>query len=351
MMFGYDFYYLWCAGSLATGGGNPYSVAELNACLSEISWPASEGVQALTHPPYNFWLYSLLGYLPFDISLLIWSIISAGLCAWSGLKWCNHLGLCLGKNRISAIMLILGFPPILSTLVWGQVNALHLFGLTAFAILYQGRRHFLAGFFLSLTLTKPNLYICTYAYLALVLARNRDWKVYGGGVIGLSAQVLTSLLFFPEGWQLYLNRLSSLSSEVVTLAGATIAQQLSTNTGWNGFPVLFCVCALISGAVASLRENKQLSLLPVTLGLSLIFAPYCWSHGMVSCLPLFLPLLARCSQRLSDRGTMFLILVIVCVAMPLIVNARSQFVWMLMPFLAVYLATKRIVTTQQMLPQ
>jgi hypothetical protein len=331
MIYGYDFYYLWCAGAMGSGGGDPYSVVQLNQCLVSISWPDSEGVQALTHPPYNFWLYCLLGYFPFAFSLVLWSIISAGLCVWSGLKWWKLQDLPPYKNRIIAIMLILFFPPILSTLIWGQVNALHFFGLTGFAALYRARRYLIAGLLLSLTLTKPHLYLCTYVYLALVLARHRAWSVYAGGVLGLSAQVLISLLFFPEGWQLYVKRFSSLGEEALTLSGATLAQQLSITTGWGGFPILFCVCALIAGAFSGMREGKQLALLPLTLGVSLMCAPYCWSHGLVACLPLFLPAVERCTRTLSERQIMLLIFVVVCAVMPLIVNVHSQLVWMLMP--------------------
>lgn len=341
-MYGYDFYYLWCAGAMGSGGGNPYSVVQLNQCLTTISWPGSEGVQALTHPPYNFWLYCFLGYFPFVFALVLWSFISAGLFVWSGLNWWKLQALPPYKNRIIATMLILVFPPILSTLIWGQVNALHFFGLTGFAVLYHARRDLIAGLLLSLTLTKPNLYLCTYAYLAVVITRQRSWSVYAGGLLGLSAQVLVSLIFFPEGWQLYFKRLSSLGDEAVALAGATLAQQLSVNTGWGGFPILFCVCALIFGVAAGMRESKQLSLLPLTLGASLIFAPYCWSHGLVSCLPLFLPVIERFTRKLSEREILLLICVVACASMPLIVNAHSQMVWMLMPFFTIYLANKRV---------
>lgn len=342
MLFGYDFYFLWCAGGVAANGGNPYSAAELNKCLATISWPASEGVYPLNHPSHNFWLYCLLAYLPFSVSLILWSLISAGLCVWSGLQWLKLEGLALYKNSVLLSLLILVFPPILGTLVWGQVNALHFFGVTCFAVLYHARRYLFAGILLSLTIIKPHLYLCTYAYLALVIPRQRSWWVYCGAAFGLIAQVLLSQIFFQEGWQLYLKRLSYFSDDAVVLTGATLAQQLANLTGWGGFCIISSVFALLAGARLGVREHKQLSFLPLTLGVSLIFAPYCWSHGLVSCLPLFLPVMVGFIGKLSERQILGLVLGVACASIPLIVNAQSQIVWMLMPFFTIYLANKRV---------
>ena len=319
---------------MAISCDNPYSANELQQCLATISWPATEDVQALTHPPYNFWLYGLFSYLPFTSSLLLWSIVSAGLCAWSGLQWWKMRGIALNAGAIPTTLVILTFPPITSNLLWGQVNAVHFFGLTAFTILYNRHRPLLAGILLSLTLAKPNLYLCTYAYLLLVTIRQRAWGVCLGGTLGLAAQIFISQLLYPRGWQLYYERLHSLAGEAVTLAGATLAQQLAILTGWNFVPIVFMACALLAGITAGIRERMQLSLLPLTLCLSLICAPYCWSHGLIACFPIFITPIARFCQRLSERQILFSILVLVCASQSLIVISQTQIIWMMIPFFA-----------------
>lgn len=340
-LFGYDFYYLWCSGELARSGGNPYDVQELGTCLTSIGWPAREGVQALTHPPSNFWLYGLFNLLPFEAAKVVWSILSFILMLVASNIWIRGTGRkeC-NQTDFSDYLLIAAFPAVISNVLWGQINALHFLGASLCWMLYRSKRDFLAGVGFSLCAVKPHLYIAVALYFLVVAAREWRTRIFVGGAFGLVFQLALSWFFFTRGWEFYAARLSSLSSEAITLPGATIAQQLIMVTGARWLPIACASLAVLYGITRGWRESCKLLLLPEVLCVSLLLAPYNWSHGMLGTLPAFIVLLPLIVHSRSSRMVLWFSAILALFSVFFSLKPDWQLIWISLPLIGIAVGLK-----------
>jgi len=280
-IFGYDFYHLWSAGKLAGAGRNPYDLALYSGTISQISWPADEGIQVITHPPWTLWLYSLFALLPFELARIAWlSLMSLSFLLCFTYVYRSKLLPLASLAPIHFGFAALVFPPTIYNFFWGQVNFIILIGLLVFLSMHEKQRNFLAGLALSLTFFKPHLLLLVYIYLGIFWLRNKDWKVLVGVVTGLALQCLSVLALNPQIFEFYLAHLSTVTSH--DFWGASLGQVLAKSSGIAWLRLLpFAIALPWVSVMASRREYSMERLILIVLPLSLLAAPYIWSHAFI----------------------------------------------------------------------
>lgn len=340
-LFGYDFYYYWVVGKILHNGENPYKLTNLNHELTSIGWPAEEVAQGLTHPSSNLWLYWLFAMLPFQLSLVLWVCLSAVLSLFCGIAVTALLN--PGKKSLQPFLIFatLTFPPFLSNIIWGQVNAILLLGITLYAYLIQKERMFLAGVGCSLVLFKPQSFIPFLCVISFYELKSLRFKVVLGILCGLLLQMFFSYCVSPSSFQWYLEYAPSVIRESSRICGSTVGQMLECEVEWSWIRPF----VLILGVGASLLLTKiygySLStLLVLVVPVSMLVSPYAWNHTFITLLPAYLYILTTSGSKISQRLLTYVVVGIAGLTIPIILNARIQYPWIALPLILLMLGMR-----------
>lgn len=329
-LFGYDFYYLWSVGALLHEGSDPYDVELLQAQLNAIGWPASEVPQKFTHPINSLWLYWLLAILPFKVALPMWSFLSVGLVIASTLVFLRTV---VPQGRLSPPVLILAaaaFPPTLATLIWGQINAVLLSGLAAYALGWTRGCFFRAGLGLSLLLLKPHIFAPFFVTILIFELCAKRLSCLAGCIAGLLMQLGLSLLIAPECLSWYESALDGIMTESLGLCGATLGQMIECSSDLRlARPLLLIIGCTGAMWLARVRGYSLVTLICVVVPLSLCVAPYCWMHSFVVLLPSYLYGLTELGTHLSERMMRNMIAVGAALSLPLITLGGFHIIWII----------------------
>lgn len=306
---GYDFYYMWSAAHVALHGGNPYDLHTYSRELSSIGWPSDEAIPPFPHPPWALSLYLMVGFLPFKIALTLWLALAATTLFFC-FRWIyRNLTFLRMADRPPKMLLysflLLCFPPTIKILLWGQLSFLLLVGLLLFLVLYSRQRHFLAGLSLSLTLIKPDLLVLYSALLACSY-KQRNFSVLTGLAFGLLLQVLVVLVLCGGSAEFLAGWLTNVQATSVTVVGPTISQILANllDAQWVALltVALGGLIGLFYGTVRKLDISDLSSRLPV---LSLLFAPYAWTHDFVLLIIPYLATMMSFERRFGELAALF----------------------------------------------
>lgn len=333
-LFGYDFYYCYAAGKVLQSGGNPYELAQLNQQLNTLGWPSTELAQGLTHPPSTLWLYWIMAALPFQRALAIFTAISLLISIACPLILRPVILKNCSAGRAFLITLTLLFPPILSNLLWGQINSLLLLGLSLFALLFKQNRFFPAGLSLSLLLFKPHCFLPLFFIIAVwELTQSRPATV-SGIITGFLLQLTASYFISPEAFLWYAQYAPRILSESSNICGATIGQMIECELGWRAVRPLLLLTGILSGVIITKHFSYSLqTLLGAIVPLSLLVSPYAWNHSFVVLLPAFLiaidPILKQDIKK--ERICLRLMLLLSLIALPMTLKASIQYSWIFLP--------------------
>lgn len=333
-LFGYDFYYLWAAGKTLEQGGNPYDVQQFNQQLAAISWPAEEIAQGLTHPPTNLWLYWLLAKLPLEAGMAL--LMGASLVATLA---CSVIISGLIRSREApplnfVLLSTLLFPPVLSNLIWGQVNSLLLLGLTLFAVSFRRGWHLSAGLGLSLLVFKPHNFVPFLCVITLWELSHRRIRIICGLVSGVLLQALATYLINPNAFVWYGEYVSTVVTESSLICGSTLGQMMECELGWRTIrPALLGLGTMVGLFLTAWASYSPRTLFCILLPLSLLVSPYAWNHTFIVLIPAFAYTLEHFIARHGERLAMWLLTAICLASVPLIVSARLPYLWIAMPLL------------------
>ena len=329
-LFGYDFYYLWAVGALLHHGQNPYDVGLLHQQLDAIGWPATENPQQFTHPVNAVWLYWIFALVPFKVALLLWSVASIIIIVGCSRAVVSLLDL---RYRVSPELVVFTaviFPPTLGNLIWAQVNAILLLGVTMFGVMWRLERYFTAGLWLSLILLKPHNFVPFLVVVFLFELRSGRKRVPLGCVAGFLLQMLASLAIAPDAVRWYRGSLEGILGNALPLKGATLGQQLESVCDWTLLrPSLVVLGSLAAIWIISRRGYSLRSLLGIVIPLSLCASPYCWMHSFVVLLPCVFLILGRARFRMSEAALRYGMVGIAVLSLPLIVDPATQVVWVI----------------------
>jgi hypothetical protein len=330
-LFGYDFYYLWSVGALVHQGVDPYDIDLLRQQLYSLGWPSTEIPQKFTHPPNTLWLYWLLAIVPFKIALLVWSCLSCALIITSSLILARALTLQGSLSRQFVLYAAAIFPPSLGTIIWGQVNAVLLFGIALFALGWARGGFFYAGMGLSLVLIKPHIFVPLLTVVLVWEILSRRWSCLVGCACGILCQIGASYVVAPDCIEWYRRALDGIVGESMLICGATLGQFIECQSNLRSIrPLLLFVGCVVALRLAKLRGYSLVTLLGVILPLSVCVSPYCWMHSLVILLPGLVCIGSYLSYRFSERAIMYSMAVATVATLPLIVQGGWQPVWILL---------------------
>lgn len=294
LLFMYDYYYLWSAGHVALQGGNVYDLQQYQEALFSIGWPHYETVQTLTHPPINIPFYMIMALLPFKVSMLVWFIFSFALL----LVLARQLQI-IEKQSVESssgiepyfyiVWACISFPPVLKTLMWGQISLVLLFSLLMCFIQYDRKRYFISGVSLALSFLKPHHLSLLYLTLILESFRKRDFRFVGGMLCGGGLLLLLAVSMYPGGFMFYLEAGQSILQQGTNIRGASISQWVAYVLPFVKAQFLLITLAnlvvfalVVLGRLEFKRDRNWL------VALSLLVSPYIWSHDFTLLLPCFI---------------------------------------------------------------
>jgi hypothetical protein len=303
---GYDFYYQWLAGSLVRAGANPYALESYREGLQALGWPPGEVTLPLTHPPTTLWLYWLAAALPFRAALWLW------LFGW--------LVACLACARVLAplltrdpsvsgrlaVLAAVAFPPVLSNLIWGQVNGILLLGLTGFARAWSRGRLLAAGLALSLVAFKPQTFVPFLVVVVLGEIKRGRGRLLGGLACGVLVQAFASFLLSPDSFRWYLEYVPGFMHRSSHICGASVGQMLACEFGATFARPLLPLAGALGALLLTARYGySPPTLLCLLVPLSAITSPYAWSHSFVVLVPALLTFLRAALDRATERALIY----------------------------------------------
>lgn len=312
IIFPYDLHYLWAAGYIARNGGNPYAADQLAAQLHAMGWPPDEGVQGLTHPPWNFWLYVIFSWIPFEFCAVLWTLL-IGIGMAYGAKIITGRGPVFGRLQELSLprlaLALFAFPPVLSNLVTGQINVIGFLGLLGFYLQRERSNKWRAGLLLSLSLAKPHLLFPLYV---AVFARDLvagQFLTMSGFAAGFACQVIASLLLYPQGFVHYAGAMGEIAAVTNQITGASLSQVLSLMFPVQWLKPLLFIGATVGAVVCVYRLRLTAAVLQhVVVPLSLLLTPYLWTHAMLYLMPGYLRLVNLAFEYFGERFRFTLLL-------------------------------------------
>jgi hypothetical protein len=158
--------------------------------------------RAFANPAFAEILFWPLALLPFPVVRVALAVILPAVTALSILLWLRALGLRAGPVVLASLtLLMLSSYPVLEGLFAEQIGLLVGFLLAASLAALVGRKLFLAGSLLALTLIKPQMTVLAAAYLLLwSFAQWRARRRFVAGFLLMSAALAASSLLAWPHW-------------------------------------------------------------------------------------------------------------------------------------------------------
>lgn len=189
----HDFVEYWTTAHLFTAHQNPYSLAEVFQKEKTFGFEQSIPIMLLS-PPWALPLVAPLGFShSYGLACFAWMTTLILAVGFSSLLLMNVY---FGDLRIPEIsdttfyrgLFAFTFYPVLLCLRYAQTAPFMLLGLAGFLYFEKKGKHVWAGFFLSLTLIKPQLLYLVWLALILRSFQRKRWKIL------LSAITVTAML-------------------------------------------------------------------------------------------------------------------------------------------------------------
>lgn len=276
-----DFYNnLWAPVYLLIHGQSPYDTSSLYPSLPALWFPMSVG------------FFSPLGLLSEGAATKVWFVFNI-------IELSVVILLSLGrplKFHLTAIVgfLIFLFPPLLNHTLLGQFSITAMFCLILAAYFADKERNWVAAFFISLGLTKPQLGFLAFPGLLFFYFQRGDLKAaFRFGLQAFLMIVLMVLPLFTITPQWIPDWLASMRSNSTWLHPSLFSILREAVGAWAYIP--WGIAALIGLAICY-RLWKELSPFVAmlwSLALTTILAPYVWSWDFVLLLPIWVYTFAK----------------------------------------------------------
>ena len=270
---GIDYADYYAAGRMVINGdiGQIYNMEAHHAVLESLFGRIPYLLEWI-YPPTFLLPIVPLSYLPFDVSLVVWLVLSfipAALAVY----------VLTGKNKLAPLC-FLAFPGTFLNIRWGQ-NGFLTAALFGFGVYFAESSPLLAGLMFGLLTFKPQMAIFPFIILLLL----KKWKTLGWSVAFASAfAVLTGGIFGFQTWidffstSLYNASQLGASWEATNWGIPTLSTSLRVMglNGWVLNAVLIAAAALAIYACVRVwkqTQNRSLRLMALVLCLFLSF-PY-----------------------------------------------------------------------------
>jgi hypothetical protein len=351
-----DFTCYWAAGKLNLNGENPYSsflVQDLrNSLQGQAVFP--DKVYIPYTPPWTLILLMPFGLLQYSMSRLLWFLVSIGLLIISVNKiWQLYSG---AKKYIwMAWLVTFAFAPTLTQLRKGQIVIWVVVGIAGF--LWQVERKendWLAGAFAALLLVKPHLTYLFWPALLLWVLQERRWKVIFAALITYASGLALASAPNPNVIQQYIQGLGENSP--LEWFTASLSNQIRIIFGYNLIWLQFLLAVIGLGWLLIFWIQHRhtwnwVEKMPIILLVSILTAPYAWTHDYIILLIPILAIFARLSNYKIQKSTLVLIFLLVLINIVELVSHKffdeSHFFWLATALLLWYLLASWLQTRHE----
>lgn len=295
-----DYIEYWAAGQQLARGANPYDVTEILR-LEKTAGLQGDSAKVTPSPPVVLLLAWPLGYFSAKTGLILWQLASLGCLAIS--VW--MLWLLNGRPRSGIHLAGYVFPPVLASLMAGQLGIFFLLEVVLFLYFHKSRP-WVAGAVLVLIVLKPHLFLPCAVVLLLWSASQREFRVVAGFLAVLAASCGLTLLLDQHVWMQYEQMVLSarLMDVFLPTLGVAFRFLVDRNARWLEFLPEAAGCIWAGWYYWTQRNrwdwgNQGLLLLLV----SLVCTPYSWYSDQAMLWPAILVGL-YCSEK-SLRSLVF----------------------------------------------
>jgi hypothetical protein len=227
-LFAHDFQFYWAAAQIILDGGNAYKEFAVSNYLAQHGI-AKDSLQFFPYPVWSLWLFLFFGLFSFETGRVLWMIAvvsSLALCIFTIRKiivefFTDDIPSNSRKGILTMLTAALLFPPLSQSIAWGQASPFVLLGICLYIFFILKDQHFKAGFFLSLSIIKPQLLLPLVLFISVVAVREKKLSDLFGFAVGSLIQLLVMLAFAPEAVETFLISLPEVSR---------FAQQYTSNT-------------------------------------------------------------------------------------------------------------------------
>lgn len=282
------------------------------------------------NPPATLGIVQVLGIFPYNVSRLIWLIVSVTIIVAVGeMTWKLFGG--RAESRWIAWILMLTFGPVIQMLKLGQIVPLMMLGVVGFLFFLKRQNLPVAGLALSLTLVKPHTLYLIWMALLFWSLWERKWLVWIGVAAGVLVPLAVACIVNPLVIQQYLYALET--SPPAQWVTATLGSQLRVMFGpekfWLQFLPSIAGGVMFSGYFFLRRTGwNWLEETPVVLLASVATAAYGWVFDLPVCAVALIALVAQTSGRPKSTLTWVLFGVYVVLSLGLALGGRPQdFYW------------------------
>lgn len=190
-----DFIEYWGASRVAAAGGNPYDPAQLVAIEQEVGRPDAVPLM-MWNPPWLLVLMRPVFRASFGQSATLWLGINAMLAVLSAIL--IAVGYRLTRFELSDLVpAFLGAAVSVPAVMSIQLGQVSLLLLLAAALLYWGlrtHRDLSAGVALALLSVKPHLFLLVVVLVAIVIWRERRWRILAGAAVAMALLLAGTML-------------------------------------------------------------------------------------------------------------------------------------------------------------
>jgi hypothetical protein len=286
-----DFVAHWSASYMLARGEDyidPGQIAKVENAFT--TWQGDYAILA-RNPPWEFVLLMPYAFVPFDRAAWWWvlSNISLGF-AGAVLLWrLDTPRHSVQQQSWIAVLILFIFSPTSTLLILGNVDFLVLIGLVGFLYLMEKQHDGLAGAVLVLATIKPQVVYVTLPILLLDLIWHRRWRVLTGFSIVLGGLTAIALVLRPTIISEFLS--ATINGNLLGWQVPTLGGVLELLWGWSASKLMACI--VLPLAILFWWRNRMnvdtRRIVDVTLLVSLITTPFCWSYDFTI---LIIPLLS-----------------------------------------------------------
>lgn len=302
----YDFYFSFAAAQLILRGENPYDLNLLTAEMHSLGWPVTESANAFFYFPWTLYLFVPVALVPFWVAAILWSGLSAYVF-WEVTRFMRSQAECSGVFSLTMLSLLaILFFPVFKHLFFGNSTYILLGTLVVCAITYSRGRYVIAGMCLSVLAMKPQLLLLVIvAYLVHALRESRV-SLFWGVAAGFILQIIVSVLMAPSAF-LYFWESGDSWGRGVSAQTASLVHVLVPLGHREAGSILVLVAAGITGIFLGLKSELRIrDVLLLLVPVSLVFAPYSWSHDFVLLLPAHVFLCMAIGARFGRKSVYYI---------------------------------------------
>ena len=190
---GTDFLHFYTLGSLALEhrGSDLYDM-QVQSIIAQLRVPeAGHLLYVPLYGPQVSILFAPLAALPYSVALTLWligNVLIYALCCYTVWRTCPRLR----SEKLTAFILVVGYPALIHLLAWGQTSGLALACFTAAYLAMRSGRLFVAGLAIGCLAFKPQLALAS----AVVFLFTGEWRVIGGALVTAIGQLAAGWMYY-----------------------------------------------------------------------------------------------------------------------------------------------------------